>query len=160
MERDSQEIILLRFIDKFVDPRCFNDLCKLQIFEGLSKINSKISKICLSLVLMDRWTWSDEVSLSALKTWTSWWGQWESQAGMACLFRSALQLQTHATYAVQKYKPRCRRDTSIPSFHWFYSQDGNLCWSWAPGWQLGLKPSCSLILCRQSAAVALILQPR
>lgn len=32
----------LRFIDKFVDPRCFNDLCKLQIFEGLSKINSKI----------------------------------------------------------------------------------------------------------------------
>lgn len=43
----------LRFIDKFVDPRCFNDLYKLQIFEGLSKINSKILKICLSLVLMD-----------------------------------------------------------------------------------------------------------
>lgn len=42
----------LRFIDDFVDSRCFNDLCKLQIFEGLSGINSKIFKICLSLVLM------------------------------------------------------------------------------------------------------------
>lgn len=53
----------LRFIDNFGDPRCFNDLCKLQIFEGLSRISSKILKICLPLVLMDHWTWSDEVSL-------------------------------------------------------------------------------------------------
>lgn len=42
----------LRFIDNFVDPRCFHDLCKLQIFEDLSRTNSKIFKICLSLVLM------------------------------------------------------------------------------------------------------------
>lgn len=143
----------LRFIDNFVCPRCFNDLCKLKIFEGLSRINSKIFKICLSPVLMAYWT--DEISLLFLKMWNSWWGQWDSQAGMWYLLGSALQPETQAnhfltigtTHAQEKYKSGHGWDIYLPSFHWFYSQVVNLLWSYDPKQQSDLRPSCSLILC-------------
>lgn len=125
----------LRFIDNSVDPRCFNDLWELQILESLSRINSKIFKICLSLVLMTLWTWNDEVSLFTVKMWNSWWDQWESQEGVGYLLGSVLQLRTQVnhclsigrTHAQQKYKSGHGWDTYIPSFHWFYLKVWTCC---------------------------------